>query len=93
MKGPKMEGKEISQIPIKDYIYQSDETLQEIISYYSPTYTDTKADGKYRLAYELYQLRITKKLVQKTWWLAITTMIVAAATIGVAIGTFILAYY
>lgn len=88
-----MDGKELSQIPINDYIYQSDRTLQELISYYSPTYIDSKGDGKYKLAYELLQLRTTKRLVQKTWWLTISTIILALATIGVAIGTFLIIYY
>jgi hypothetical protein len=94
-----MDGKELSEIPLKDYPNLSDEILHEIIAYYGQTY-DNNAHGlvsvKYKYAYELMTLKSNKNLVRETarlvkwtWYLAIATMIVAVGTVAVALLSFI----
>jgi len=94
-----MDGKELSEIPLKDYPSLSDEILYEIMAYYGQMY-DNEVNGlvhlKYKYAYELITLRSNKnlvgetaRLVKWTWYLAIATMIVAGGTVAVALISFI----
>jgi hypothetical protein len=89
-----MDEESLGYIEPKDYIYQSDEILKELISYYAHTVVGTVRGQQFKLAYDLLNLRTTERLVKetaelvkKTWNLAKWTMVIGISTIVVAVGT------
>ena len=86
-----MDGKYLSEIPIKEYFLQSDEVLQEIMADYSEQPSDYVLEfRKYKVACDILRIRANEKLVAKTRNLALATWFLAIFTIITAIITTLL---
>jgi len=87
-----MEAGEIQHIEPKDYIFQSDDKLKEIISNHAHTVVGDIRGQQFELAYRLLHLRTTERLVSETSKLVEKTCNLAEWTMVVGIGTIVVAF-